>query len=43
MRRRRRCFQCEKAPSVTAVLLLIMGVVFVAFRVIGIAMPVLPL
>src|SRR5437762_7465401 len=30
-------------PSVTAALLPIMGVVFVAFLVIGIAMPVLPL
>ena len=30
-------------PSVTAALLPIMGVVFVAFLVIGVAMPVLPL
>ena len=31
------------APSITAVLLPIMGVVFVGFLVIGMAMPVLPL
>ena len=34
---------CEAAPSVALTLLPIIGVVFIAFLVIGLALPVLPL